>query len=69
MFLAEVLRNQPINLLNIKPIAILFSWKYFPIVPQLVMLAAYVALFVGSVGIGYEPRIANHIANTNLANQ
>ena len=57
------------NLLNIKPIAILFNWKYFPIVPQLVMLAAYVALFVGSVGVGYEPRIANYLASTNLANQ
>jgi len=33
------------------------------------MLSAYVALFIGSVGVGYDPRIAPFIASTNLASQ
>ncbi len=33
------------------------------------MLAAYIGLFIGSVSVGYEPRIDKYLSSTNLANQ
>lgn len=57
------------NLLKIKPVWIIVKSKYYPIVPQLVLLAVFVALFIGSIGVGYESKIAPYIVSTNLANQ
>ena len=58
-----------INLLKIKPVWIIVKSKYYPIVPQLINLSVFVLLFIGSIGVGYESKIAPYIANTNLANQ
>jgi polyferredoxin len=57
------------DLLKFRPFGALANSKYYPIIPQLFLLAAYVALFIGSVTVGYESKIAPHIASTNLANQ
>jgi len=57
------------NLLKIKLFGIIARSKFFPIVPQMIMLAVYTALFIGSIGVGYDPQTAPWIANTNLANQ
>lgn len=61
--------KDPINLLKFKPFRVIAKSKLFPIVPQLITLSVYVILFVGSIGVGYESKIAPYIANTNLANQ
>jgi len=61
-------RIVPINLLKIKPVWIIVKSKYYPIVPQLINLSVFVLLFIGSIGVGYESKIAPFIANTNLAN-
>ena len=58
-----------INLLKIKPVWIIVKSKYYPIVPQLITLSIFVVLFIGSIGVGYDPKIAPYIASTNLANQ
>ncbi|MCK5691759.1 MAG: 4Fe-4S binding protein, partial [Bacteroidales bacterium] len=57
------------NLLKIKPVWIIVKSKYYPLVPQLITLSVFVVLFIGSIGVGYDPKIAPYIANTNLANQ
>jgi len=57
------------NLLKIKPVWIIVKSKYYPIVPQLITLSVFVVLFIGSIGVGYDPKIAPYIASTNLANQ
>lgn len=57
------------NLLKIKPVRIIVKSKYYPIVPQLINLSVFVVLIIGSIGVGYNPKIAPYIANTNLANQ
>lgn len=57
------------NLLKIRPLFLLLGSKYFPIVPQLFTLSIYVFIFMVSVGVSYDPKIATYIANTNLANQ
>jgi len=62
-------KESPINLLKIKPVWIIVKSKYYPIVPQLITLSVFVVLFIGSIGVGYDPKIAPYIANTNLANQ
>ena len=59
----------PINLLKIKPVWIIVKSKYYPIVPQLITLSVFVILFIGSIGVGYDSKIAPYIASTNLANQ
>ena len=59
----------PLNLLKFKPFRIIVKSKYYPIVPQIVFLAVFIALFIGSIGVGYESKIAPYIASTNLANQ
>ena len=59
----------PINLLKIKPVWIVVKSKYYPIVPQLITLSVFVVLFIGSIGVGYDPKIAPYIASTNFANQ
>lgn len=43
--------------------------KYYPIVPQLIFLAIFVALVIGSITVGSESKIAPFISSTNLANQ
>ena len=40
------------NILKIRPIWVLFNSKYFPIVPQVAMLLACIALFLGSINVG-----------------
>ena len=57
------------NLLKIKPVWLIVKSKYYPIVPQLITLSIFVVLFIGSIGVGYDPKIAPYIASTNLANQ
>ncbi|MEA3478331.1 MAG: 4Fe-4S binding protein [Bacteroidota bacterium] len=57
------------NLLKIKPVWIMVKSKYYPIIPQLITLSVFVVLFIGSIGVGYDPKIAPYIASTNLANQ
>ncbi len=59
----------PMDLLKIKPLGIIARSRLFPIVPQFIMLAVFVALFFGSIGVGYDSKIAPYIANLNLANQ
>ena len=59
----------PLNLLKFKPFKLIAKSKLFPIFPQLITLSVYVILFAGSIGVGYENKIAPYIANTNLANQ
>ncbi len=57
------------DLLGIKPLGIIARSRLFPIVPQFIMLSVYATLFIGSVGVGYDSKIAPYIANMNLANQ
>ena len=62
-------KESPINLLKFKPVWLIVKSKYYPIVPQLITLSVFVVLFIGSIGVGYDPKIAPYIASTNLANQ
>jgi len=62
-------KTVPINLLKIKPVWIIVNSKYYPIVPQLINLSIFVLFFFGSIGVGYESKIAPYIASTNLSNQ
>lgn len=57
------------NLLKIKFIRNIAQSKYYPIVPQLIHLSIFILLFIGSIGVGYQGKIAPYIASTNLANQ
>lgn len=57
------------NMLKFKPLRALFSWRYFPMVPQLVMLFVFLAIIAGGMAVGYHPRITNYLSRTNLANQ
>ena len=59
----------PINLLKIRFVWVIVKSKYYPIVPQLITLSVFVLLFIGSIGVGHNPKTAPYIANTNLANQ
>ena len=63
------LKKNSINLLKIRPVWIIVKSKHYPIVSQLINLSVFVLLFIGSIGVGYESKIAPFIANTNLANQ
>jgi hypothetical protein len=56
------------NLLKIKLIRELFSTKWFPFIPQLFMLAVFVLLIAGSIGISAkEPNFIYYLRNTNFA--
>ena len=57
------------NLLKIGFVWRIAKSKYYPIVPQLFTLSVFVGLFIGSIGVGYDPKTAPYIASTNLANQ
>ena len=57
------------DLLKLRPIRAVLGSGYFPAVPQFLTLSAYAVLFAGSVGVGYDPRIAGYISSTNLASQ
>ncbi len=57
------------NLLKIKHIGGLFKARWFPIIPQLVMLAVFVLLVAGGLGVTTDdPDFANWLRNTNLSN-
>jgi ferredoxin len=57
------------NLLKIKHIGGLFKARWFPIVPQLVMLTVFVLLVAGGLGVTTDdPDFTNWLRNTNLSN-
>jgi ferredoxin len=57
------------NLLKIKHIKGLFKARWFPIMPQLVMLTVLVLLVVGGLGVTTDdPDFADWLRNTNLSN-
>jgi len=57
------------NLLNVRWIRTLLSSRWFPIVPQLIMLAAFGLLIAGGLGVKTsDPSFAKVLRNTNLAN-
>jgi ferredoxin len=57
------------NLLKIKYIGGLFKARWFPVVPQLVMLAVFVLLVVGGLGITTDDSdLADWLRDTNLSN-
>ena len=57
------------NLLKIKHIGRLFKARWFPIVPQLVMLTVFILLIAGGLGVTTDdPDFAYWLRNTNLSN-
>ena len=57
------------NLLKIKHIGGLFKARWFPIVPQLVMLTVFVLLIAGGLGVTTDdPDFVYWLRNTNLSN-
>jgi polyferredoxin len=62
-------RHNRTDLLKIGFFRAIAKSKYYPLVPQLVLLAAYVALFIGSIVVGYDAKTAPYLASTNLSNQ
>jgi polyferredoxin len=57
------------NLLKIKHIGRLFKARWFPIVPQLVMLTVFVLLVASGIGVTTnDPDFAGWLRNTNLSN-
>jgi len=57
------------NLLNVRWIRTLLSSRWFPIVPQLIMLAAFGLLIAGGIGVTTDDAsFAKVLRNTNLAN-
>ena len=57
------------NLLEIKLVRGLFKARWFPVVPQLVMLAVFVLLITGGLGVTTnDPDLATWLRNTNLSN-
>ena len=57
------------NLLKNKLIGGLFQAKWFPIVPQLLMLTVFVVLVAGGLGVTTDdPDFVNQLRNTNLSN-
>jgi len=57
------------NLLRFKPLRVLAGSRYVPVVPQLAVLLAFCAIVAGGMAVDRHPRIAGHLARTNLANQ
>ncbi len=57
------------NLLKIKYLSSLFKSRWFPIVPQLVMLMVFGLLIAGGIGVTTDdPEFAKWLRNTNLSN-
>ena len=57
------------NLLKIKFLSSLFKSRWFPIVPQLVMLMVFGLLIAGGIGVTTDdPEFAKWLRNTNIAN-
>jgi polyferredoxin len=57
------------NLFKIKLMGRLFKARWFPVVPQLIMLIVFVLLVAGGLGVTTEdPDFANWLRNTNLSN-
>jgi polyferredoxin len=57
------------NMLKIKYIGGLFRARWFPIVPQLFMLAVFVLLVAGGLGVTTnDPDFTDFLRNTNLSN-
>jgi polyferredoxin len=57
------------NLFEIKLMRGLFKARWFPVVPQLVMLAVFVLLVAGGLGVTTnDPDFVNWLRNTNLSN-
>jgi polyferredoxin len=57
------------NLLKVKYIGGLFRARWFPLVPQLVMLTVFVLLIVGGLGVTTnDPEMIDWIRDTNLSN-
>ncbi len=57
------------NLLHVRWIRSLFTWRWFPILPQLIMLTAFGLLIAGGLGVTTsDAGFANVLRNTNLAN-
>lgn len=57
------------DFLKLRPFRAIAGSKFFPIVPQIVLLGVFIFLFFGSITVGYEEKIAPYIASTNMANQ
>jgi ferredoxin len=58
-----------VNLLKIENIGALLKARWFPIVPQLVMLVVFVLLVAGGLGVTTDdPDLASWLRNTNLSN-
>lgn len=57
------------NLLHVRWIRSLLTWRWFPILPQLIMLTAFGLLIAGGLGVTTsDAGFANVLRNTNLAN-
>jgi polyferredoxin len=57
------------NLFKIRLIRALFTARWFPVIPQLIMLTVFVLLVVGGLGVTTnDPDFANWLRNTNLSN-
>jgi hypothetical protein len=65
----RLVKENKMNLLNVRWIRALLSSRWFPIVPQLIMLAAFGLLIAGGLGVKTsDPSFAKVLRNTNLAN-
>jgi ferredoxin len=57
------------NLFKIKLIVRLFGARWFPVVPQLIMLIVFILLVAGGLGMTTDdPDLADRLRNTNLSN-
>ncbi|HCO93460.1 MAG TPA: hypothetical protein DIU00_05830 [Phycisphaerales bacterium] len=64
-----LVKENKMNLLNVRWIRTLLSSRWFPIVPQLIMLAVFGLLIAGGLGVKTpDPSFAKVLRNTNLAN-
>jgi polyferredoxin len=61
--------EKKMNLVNVRWIRCLLGWRWFPIVPQLVMLMVLALLIAGGIGVSTDDvGFAKQLRNTNLAN-
>jgi polyferredoxin len=58
-----------INLLRFKPLRSLVRSRFFPLIPQLLMLTAYIGLIAVSYGIKSTVETGGNLTKTNLASQ